>query len=55
MNIEVKRKNMRQLSEYKEYLRKNPQLKFLFLELTDKCNMNCLHCGSSCSDKITNI
>lgn len=51
MNIEVKRKNMQQLSDYREYLRANPQLKFLFFELTDKCNMNCLHCGSSCSDK----
>lgn len=24
-------------------------LKYLFFELTDFCNLNCLHCGSSCS------
>ena len=25
------------------------QLKYLFLELTKKCNMACEHCGSNCS------
>lgn len=25
------------------------QLKYLFLELTQKCNMACEHCGSNCS------
>lgn len=24
-------------------------LRFLFFELTDKCNLNCRHCGSRCS------
>lgn len=27
----------------------HPLLKFLFLELTDRCNLQCLHCGSACS------
>lgn len=33
----------------KNFLYSRPQLKYLFLELTRKCNLNCRHCGSSCS------
>ncbi len=28
---------------------KSHHLQYLFLELTKKCNLNCLHCGSDCS------
>lgn len=47
----IKYANMKALAEYREYLRLHPQLKFLFVELTDRCNMNCLHCGSNCSQE----
>ena len=39
-----------ELAKYKEQLRKEPKLKFLFLELTMNCNERCLHCGSYCGD-----
>lgn len=39
------------IAEYREQLRKNPDLKYLFFELTDCCNMSCLHCGSNCTSK----
>lgn len=29
-------------------LRQKPKLRYLFIELTDCCNLHCLHCGSSC-------
>lgn len=38
--------HLEQLSLYKSYLRTHPKLVYLFLELTDVCNMSCLHCGS---------
>ena len=50
MDSLVKAKHLMQLYEYKEKLRREPDLKFLFLELTMRCNERCLHCGSSCGD-----
>ena len=47
---EVKTEHLKMLAEYKEKLMKEPKLKFLFLELTMRCNENCLHCGSHCND-----
>lgn len=38
------------LSQYRKDLRKDPQLRFLFLELTLRCNANCIHCGSRCGE-----
>ncbi len=46
---EIKEKNMRQLYEQRELLKRNPCLVYLFFELTDACNMVCLHCGSCAS------
>ena len=51
MVSEIKFKNMTVLAEYRNYLRKNPKLTYLFFELTDKCNLACKHCGSSCSNR----
>ena len=42
---------MRELAEYRCSLVEHPSLKFLFFELTDRCNLACRHCGSSCSPK----
>lgn len=44
----IKTKNMSQLVEYRNYLRRHPKLTYLFVELTDICNMSCIHCGSDC-------
>lgn len=32
----------------KNYIKKHPILRYLFLELTKQCNLRCLHCGSRC-------
>lgn len=47
----IKKRDMQQLAEYREYLRQNPKLAYLFAELTDSCNLSCLHCGSNCMSK----
>lgn len=44
----IKERNLLQLADYNRYLYKNPKLIHLFFELTDSCNLNCLHCGSRC-------
>ena len=44
----IKEGHLHQLADYKKQLQKKPILKFLFLELTSRCNEHCLHCGSSC-------
>lgn len=46
--IQIKSSNMDKLAQHREYLRKNPRLTYLFVELTAVCNLACLHCGSSC-------
>lgn len=50
MNREIKKEHTRQLSEYRRKLQREPILKFLFLELTLRCNENCIHCGSRCGE-----
>ncbi len=34
---------------YKKLEAREHQLSYLFLEITRRCNLNCLHCGSDCS------
>ncbi len=36
------------LPQYQKYIRKLHELNYIFFELTNKCNLNCLHCGSDC-------
>lgn len=48
MDNPIKHQDMLALAEYQRELYEKPQLHYLFFELTDKCNLNCLHCGSSC-------
>lgn len=45
---------MRELAAYKKKLWKSPQLRNLFLELTLRCNENCIHCGSRCGEVRSN-
>jgi radical SAM protein with 4Fe4S-binding SPASM domain len=40
------RAEQKQISKIRKELYKKPQLATLFFELTDACNMACLHCGS---------
>lgn len=49
----IKCTHLRQLHEYRQELRKKPQLRRLFLELTLRCNEKCLHCGSRCNDVVS--
>lgn len=44
----IKSKNMHELAQYRKKLFKTPRLRCLFIELTDRCNLNCRHCGSEC-------
>ncbi len=44
----IKEKNMRDLAAYQRRLWEEPKLTFLFFELTDRCNLKCMHCGSKC-------
>lgn len=46
----IKTKHLKMLADYRQQLMKQPQLRSLFLELTLRCNENCLHCGSRCND-----
>lgn len=48
--VAAKTKNLKDTACYREYLREHPRLTYLFIELTDACNMHCLHCGSNCGD-----
>lgn len=49
MNHPIKKENMIELARYQQHLCAFPRLKYLFLELTDQCNLRCRHCGSSCT------
>ena len=54
MNEKTKLNHLEQLRQYKQQLYRNPVLKYLFLELTLRCNEHCRHCGSRCGDVRTN-
>lgn len=45
----IKQSNMLELAAYQRELYQRPRLRYLFLELTDQCNLNCAHCGSKCT------
>ena len=47
---EIKQQHFDKLNAYKEELRKNPELRSLFIEMTLSCNEHCLHCGSNCGE-----
>lgn len=47
MSESVKIADMKRLAQYRDELYKSPQLTYLFFELTDACNLSCLHCGSA--------
>lgn len=43
----IKTNDMNLLAQYRDSLYEHPRLTYLFFELTDACNLSCLHCGSS--------
>ena len=47
MSEKIKETHFEMLAEYQKNLYEKPALQFLFFELTDQCNLHCLHCGSS--------
>jgi len=48
--FEFKRKNLKELADYRKSIIHMPPLKNLFLELTLRCNEKCVHCGSRCEE-----
>ena len=44
----LKEYHMTLIRDKRRELYKKPELRHLFLEVTSKCNANCLHCGSRC-------
>lgn len=51
MNKAIKKDNLKTLVAYQKVLWGKPRLTYLFLELTDRCNLHCKHCGSGCSNR----
>lgn len=46
---ELKRSQLEAVAGHRDHLRRSPHLRWLFFEITDRCNLECRHCGSSCS------
>lgn len=44
------RADLRTLADYRASILAHPPLRQLFLELTERCNEHCVHCGSRCGD-----
>ena len=47
--IELKRSQLERIAQHREKLKKEPHLRWLFFEITNRCNLNCSHCGSCCT------
>ena len=45
---ELKRSQLLALATYRHSLYQNPDLRWIFFELTNACNLFCSHCGSRC-------
>ena len=52
---ELKRSQLEQVARHRDGLRMSPRLRWLFFEITDRCNLNCRHCGSSCTARGTDL
>ncbi len=53
LDTQSKISNLTELNSYIEGLWEKPWLRFLFLELTLRCNENCVHCGSRCGETVS--
>lgn len=47
----LKHSQLEHLAHHRDGLRTVPHLRWLFFEITSRCNLNCKHCGSNCSSK----
>ena len=47
----LKREQLRHVADHRDALRRQPCLRWLFFEITSRCNLGCRHCGSSCTAK----
>lgn len=45
----LKRSQLEQVARHREELKANPRLRWLFFEITNRCNLCCRHCGSNCT------
>jgi len=45
---DLKHSMAHQVALYRDKLRVNPHLVWLFFEITNRCNLRCRHCGSKC-------
>ena len=46
---DLKRSQLETVAGHRDRLRESPHLRWLFFEITDRCNLECRHCGSSCT------
>lgn len=53
--LDLKRKQLEQVAAYRHELQSRPHLTWLFFELTDRCDLACLHCGSCCRAEGTDL
>ncbi len=44
----LKKEQLYRLAAYRDHLREEPDLRWLFFEITNACNLSCAHCGSRC-------
>ena len=51
--VALKKQHLQQLADYHKELCRKPRLKEFFIEMTQRCNEYCAHCGSRCGDVIS--
>lgn len=51
--VALKKQHLQQLADYHKELCRKPRLKEFFIEMTQRCNEYCAHCGSCCGDVIS--
>lgn len=47
--LKLKRRQLQEVARHRDKLRVTPHLRWLFFEITDRCNLFCRHCGSRCT------
>ena len=46
---DLKRSQLESVAKHRDDLKQSPHLRWLFFEVTDRCNLRCRHCGSRCT------
>ena len=47
--LALKRAQLEETARHRDALRTSPRLRWLFFEITNRCNLRCRHCGSNCT------